>query len=242
MGLTKLLYMEDMQRLECEAFVENIEDKDGKTTLYLDQTVFYPQGGGQPFDNGTISNPNANFVVEQVRFTDGLVQHIGRFKLGRFMQGEDVTCDVDKERRELNTRLHSAGHVLDMAVSELGYGWTPGKGFHFPEGPYVEYEGNLGDETVEAVTEKITSKIADILGRGIKTEIKFVTVDEIAKLCRHVPDYLPKDKPSRVVLYGDFGIPCGGTHVAELKDIGQETIRKIKIKDNTIRISYAIDE
>jgi Ser-tRNA(Ala) deacylase AlaX len=240
MEATKLLYLEDMQQLECEAYVLGIDKKDDKSIVYLNQTVFYPQGGGQPYDTGTISSPDSKFIVEEVRFVDGRVQHIGHFDGHPFMQGEDVTCHVDKERRELDARLHSGGHVLDMAVNELGYDWIPGKGFHFPEGPYVEYAGSLGDETTEEVIAKLSDKMNDILSRGIKTEIKFVSIDEMAKLCRHVPEYLPKDKPSRVVLYGDFGVPCGGTHVAELNDIGFETVRKIKVHGDTIRISYEI--
>ena len=41
---TKLVYIQDMQQLECEAYVEGVEQKNGKTIVYLDQTVFYPQG------------------------------------------------------------------------------------------------------------------------------------------------------------------------------------------------------
>jgi len=136
---TKLLYLEEMQQLTCEAYVVNVDKKDDKSVVYLDQTVFYPQGGGQPYDTGVISTDDSKFIVEEVRLADGLVLHIGHFEGQPFMQGEDVKCVVDEERRMLHTRLHSAGHVLDMAVSELGYEWVPGKGFHFPEGSYVEY-------------------------------------------------------------------------------------------------------
>jgi len=240
MDSTRLIYMEDMQQLECDAYAESVEENDGRTTIYLDQTVFYPQGGGQPYDTGTISAGGINFTVEEVRYTDGKVQHIGRFEHVRFMDGEEVKCRVDSERRLLNTRLHSGGHVLDMAVNELGYDWKPGKGYHFPDGPYVEYEADLKGEPVEEITTKLNSKIQEILGRGIKTEIRFVALEEMALLCRHVPEYLPKDKPSRVVLYGNFGVPCGGTHVSQLGDIGSVRIRKIKDKSGTLRVSYEI--
>lgn len=240
MESTKLLYLEDMQQLECEAFVKSVEQKDGRSVVYLDQTVFYPQGGGQPYDTGTITAGTTKFIVEEVRFADGIVHHIGHFEGQPFMQGEDVKCSVDAERRALHTRLHSGGHVLDMAVNELGYDWTPGKGYHFPQGAYVEYAGSLGDETKEAVMEKLNKQINDILQRDIKTEIRFMPKEEMSQYCRHVPEYLPAGKPSRIVLYGDFGVPCGGTHVANLKDIGHETIRKIKTQSGTIRISYEI--
>lgn len=237
---TKLLYLEDMQRMECDTYVDDVETKDGKTVVYLDQTVFYPQGGGQPFDTGTISTEDTKFIVEEVRFVDGRLLHIGHFEGHPFMQGEDVKCQVDADRRKLHTRLHSGGHVLDMAVSELGYNWTPGKGYHFPDGPYVEYHGDLSDEDKEALAAKLTERMADILQRGIKTEIRFMPKEEMSKYCRHVPEFLPSGKPSRIVLYGDFGVPCGGTHVAELSDIGHESVRKIKTQSGTIRISYDV--
>ena len=47
---TKLLYLADMQQLECKALIVEISKQDDKDVIVLDQTVFYPQGGGQPFD------------------------------------------------------------------------------------------------------------------------------------------------------------------------------------------------
>ena len=75
--------------------------EDDKTIIFLDKTIFYPQGGGQPFDKGIIENNRGIFLVEEVRFVDGLVRHCGRFKEGTFFKGDLVTCIVDKERREL---------------------------------------------------------------------------------------------------------------------------------------------
>lgn len=239
---TKLLYMEDMQALTCKACVERIEQKDGKQIVYLDQTVFYPQGGGQPYDTGIIEADGTKFVVEEVRFVDGEVLHIGHYEGQPFIQSEDVTCVVDEERRKLNTRLHSGGHLLDMAVNEVGYDWVPGKGYHFPNAPYVEYQADLGDETKEAIIEKLEKRMADILDRGIETEIRFMPKEDMSKYCRHVPEYLPAGKPSRIVLYGDFGVPCGGTHVAKLSDIGTVNVRKIKGQSGTIRVSYEIQQ
>jgi len=238
---TKLLYMEDMQALTSEAFIEDVQQVNGKIVVTLDQTVFYPQGGGQPYDLGTIETDDSKFIVEEVRFIDGVVQHIGKFEGRYMMQGEDVSCVVDGERRKLNTRLHSGGHVLDMAVNELGYDWIPGKGYHFPDGPYVEYKATLSESEIEPTIKKLDEKIAEILARGIETEIKFMPKEEMSKYCRYVPEFLPSGKPSRIVLYADFGVPCGGTHVANLSDIGKETVRKIKIKGDTIKVSYEVN-
>lgn len=237
---TNLLYMEHMQDLEANAEVVRIDRQDDRHVVYLDQTVFYPQGGGQPYDNGVIENEHARFVVTEVRFLNGEVLHIGHYESGSLAVGDAVTCHVDKERRELNTRLHSAGHIADMAVNELGYDWVPAKGYHFPDAPYIEYRGNLGEEPGEQVAEKLTAKIAEILTRGLKTEIKFMPKEEMAAYCRHVPEYLPAGKPGRIVLYGDFGVPCGGTHVAELGDVRHVSIRKVKGHGDIVRVAYEL--
>jgi Ser-tRNA(Ala) deacylase AlaX len=57
-----------------------------------------------------------------------------------------------------------------------------------------------------------------------------------------VPDNIPKNKPARVVMYGpEFGIPCGGTHVKNLKQIGTIKIPKLKEKKGVIRVSYGVE-
>lgn len=67
---------------------------------------------------------------------------------------ESQTIDqfVDEVDRRLFARIHSAGHLLDIAVKKIGLAWKPGKGYHFADSPYVEYIGsaeglNLGDIT-----------------------------------------------------------------------------------------------
>jgi len=236
---TKLLYLENMHDLTCTAYVDRVEQKDGRSVVYLDQTIFYPQGGGQPYDTGTIETEDTKFNVEEGRFIEGEVLHIGYFEGRPFIQGEDVHCQIDAERRQLHKRLHSAGHVLDMAVTKLGYDWIPGKGYHFPDGPYVEYAGSLEGLDKDEVISQLNKTMADLIASNPTTEVKFVTLEELHKLCRHVPDNLPVGKPIRAVMYGDFAVPCGGTHVAALKDIGRVHIRKIKGGD-VIKISYEI--
>ena len=56
MDLTKLVYMEDFSLMTLSAKIVGIEQENGRDLLYLDQTIFYPQGGGQPWDTGFIKN------------------------------------------------------------------------------------------------------------------------------------------------------------------------------------------
>lgn len=238
---TKLFYLEDFNLYNTEANVIDVFEENGKNIVFLDQTVFYPQGGGQPYDKGLITSDSGKFIVEEVRSADGIVKHIGQFESGNFSKEQHVQCMVDKERRILNSRIHSAGHVVDMAVTELKLGWVPGKGFHFPEGPYVEYKGSLegmDKENMKAEIEKLSNTF---IQEKRKTELRFMPKEEMSSVCHFVPDYIPEGKPARVVMYGDFGVPCGGTHVNNLMEIKSMTIRKIKQEGENVRVGYDVE-
>lgn len=223
---TKLIYMEDMQQYSCGANVLDIRIENGVVVVILDQTVFYPQGGGQPYDQGIISFGDAVFKVNEVRYVDGVVHHSGVFTSGGFNVGDVITCAVDIERRKINTRLHSIGHLIDMAVKELMLLWVPTKGYHFPEGAYIEYEGDITGKDVAQLVKDIEDKCNEIITRKIVTTVTFSE------------DTTRDGKSLRTVYFGDFGIHCGGTHVANLEDIGAVTIRKIKQDKDRVRISY----
>jgi Ser-tRNA(Ala) deacylase AlaX len=238
---TKLLYLEDMARLSCEAAVIDRIDQDAKTILILDQTVMYPQGGGQPYDQGKISTESAIFEVGEVRFIDGWVHHVGTDSVGKIEKGAIVTVVVEPTRRALNSRLHSAGHMVDFAVTALNLGWIPGKGFHFPDGPYVEYSGDLQESDKERLTAEIQTIANRVVQEDRPTRVAFMSRDDMAKVCHYVPENLPTNKPQRVLLFGDYGVPCGGTHVASSGQIEQITIRKIRLEKGNIRVSYAIE-
>lgn len=238
---TNLLYLENFTQTEGEAKVVDAISEDGCDIVVLNQTIFYPQGGGQPYDQGVIEGKSGKFLMEEVRFVEGIVKHIGKFEKGEFKKGDEVKCLVDRERRELNSRLHSAGHLVDMAVTELKLGWTPGKGFHFPNGPYVEYAGELGEIDREKLKADLEAACNKFIGQDIPVKAVFMDKDKMLKVCHFVPDYLPEGKPGRVVMFGDFGVPCGGTHVSSLGEIKSETIRKIKSEgSNNIRVAYDI--
>ncbi|MBL8030768.1 MAG: hypothetical protein JNK33_00360 [Candidatus Doudnabacteria bacterium] len=241
MKSTKLVYMEDMHTLEGSAQVVEVGEQDGRKYVVLDQTILYAQGGGQPADHGLITSTHAGFAVTDVRFKDGLVYHYGNYVNGALAAGEGVSIAVDGERRQLHKRLHSGAHVLDMTVAEMGLPWVPGKGYHFPDGPYVEYAGFLQGVSTDELKAKLEERCNQIIALNLPTSIRFVSIDEMTKLCRFVPDNLPAGKPARVVLYGSFGVPCGGTHVARLAEVGRIIIRKIKEDKGVIKVGYTVD-
>lgn len=238
---THLLYLEDMNTLEADAKVQQVFTQgDGRQVIVLDQTIFYPQGGGQPYDQGTITADNAVYNVEEVRYMDGSVWHIGKYLSGKFIIDQTAQCRVEPERRHLHMRLHSAGHVIDLALMRLNYNWPPHKGYHFPNGPYVEYEALLGDINAHQLRADLEAMCNQVIQEDITTSIRFMPKADMHTVCRFVSEAIPEDKPGRVVMYGDFGVPCGGTHVPHLNVIGDMTIRKVRQDKQYVRVAYSV--
>lgn len=243
---TVLAYLDGFDIVACTATVTAIGKLDDtRSDVQLDKTCFYPRGGGQDWDEGTIapSDGLTRFKVDEVRLDEsGIVHHFGVFDGGSFAAGDTVECAVDAKRRSINTRLHSAGHVVDMAVDRLKLPWIPDRGGHYPHMSFVEYEGEIASEDVEAVRSHIEQITNEIIAKGGRNEIRFMPVSEMYTICRHVPTNIPANKPARVVIYnGSFGVPCGGTHVADLNDIGRVTITKVKSKKGLTKVPYAVE-
>ena len=232
--------MEGFNVVSCEAEVVKTEEFEGKKVVILDQTCFYPKGGGQDFDQGMISSSDSIFRVEAVFFIEGEAKHMGEYKKGNFSTGDKVDCKIDESRRGLNTRIHSGGHILDMATRQLGWGWIPGKGAHYPHMAFVEYSGEYDGEQKQKYITELQEKIDELIKSGSKNIIEFMTPEEMKNTGAVVPENLPKGKPTRVVFYDDFAVPCGGTHVKNIADIGKLTVTTIKRKDGNVRVSYQI--
>jgi Ser-tRNA(Ala) deacylase AlaX len=142
--------------------------------------------------------------------------------------GEEVTANINEETRKLHARIHTAGHVLDLALADCGFEYEPTKGYHFPAGPYVEYQGHI-DSTPELIT-KIEASLAKIIGANPKVSFEYVDGTHA------------NGKPMRIMhLEGHPDCPCGGTHVDELSKIGTVKIRKIKNQGEFVRVAYSVE-
>ncbi|MEK7173608.1 MAG: hypothetical protein AAB710_00840 [Patescibacteria group bacterium] len=128
-----------------------------------------------------------------------------------------------------------------MAVTALKLNWVPGKGYHFPEGPYVEYAGSLDGLDKEKLKTDIENLCNKFVEENRETKLIFMDKEKMKEVCHFVPDYIPEGKPARVVMYGDFGVPCGGTHVGHLGNIRKMTLRKIKAEGKNIRVGYDVE-
>jgi len=236
--MTKLNYLDDTYLFESSAhFLEFRENEKGKAVI-LDETIFYPQGGGQPADGGKISFGENIFIVKDVRLDEtGVVWHFGEFTSGLFNKEDKLTLKIDEERRKLNARLHSAGHLLDCAVTKLGVkNLRPTKGFHFPDGPYVEYDGML--ENPIALVPVLQKIVDELVLADLPIEKRNLAFEEAQAL----GIIAPAGKSARVVNFVGFSFcGCGGTHVKGSAEIGKIAIRKIKSSQGKTRVAYKLN-
>ena len=249
---TVALYQTDTYLLTSDATVLAVEPLDGGEgwAVVLDQTVFHPQGGGQPADVGTLEGESgAPFAVSMVRKgSTGVVRHEGASPTPPpFTAGSRVRCAVSEQARLLNARVHSAGHLIDVAMTNSGMAsrLRPTKGYHFTPGSYVEYEGDKLDVPErDALLAKLQASMDQLVAQSIDTKVQSVDAQQLGSVCP--PNAIPADKSMwgsgwvRVVCVGGLGCPCGGTHVANTSELRTVTVGAIKSKGKVTRVSYTV--
>ena len=255
--VTNKLYFE-MQRYTCDGTVlgvGTVEEKgEAKTVVILDQTVMHPQGGGQPTDLGELRAGATLFKVDMVRAVggnlDSLIYHFGAFEGAPFSAGDTVAVTIDEDHRKLCARLHSAGHLIDDAMKlcgdPLAQTLKPTKGYHFADGPYVEYEGKIPPDQRDPLAKLIETTLQALVKDGNPVRVVDAPYDQLEKLCGEafcsgpLMDLIPKDRLTRIVIVKELGCPCGGTHVADINEIGHIVVTKVKVKKNKTQICYKL--
>ncbi len=226
---TVLQYLDAMDEYVGTAVVQEVVHSD-RLAVVLDQTIMYPQGGGQPCDIGSLVSRTATFLVSEVRVVDGVVYHYGEYddQSLQFSVGDAVTVHVAQEQRILHSKIHTAGHVIDMGIQKLGIDWLSGRGYHYPAGPYVEYIGQCDQKTVLQFQADLEATCREIIAADYPCVVTYDTA------------VYKDDRPLRLVTFGAVTIPCGGTHVSRLSLVTGFTIRKIKQDKERVRISYQV--
>ncbi len=183
-------------------------------------TPFYGESGGQVGDAGVIRSGSAHFVVEEtVKPVAGLFVHRGKLTHGAFAKGENVTLQVDHERRSATRRNHSATHLLHLALRAVVGQQAMQKGSLVgPDRLRFDYSGSqpLTSEQLGEIERMVNERI--LLNAQVTTEV--------------LPMAAAKDKGAigifeekygevvRMLRIADSLELCGGTHVSRTGDIG----------------------
>ncbi len=234
---TKPIYLSDSYKQTCKAKVLDIKNEVNSQIIILDQTIFYPFGGGQPSDQGFIEGKPGTMEVSQVILKGNELKHLGKIA-GSIKVGDTVTCTIDWNRRYNNMRVHSAGHVLHEAVKMIFPDINPIEGEHSKKS-YIKYSGIIEDVSENIIFEKAN----DLVSSSLPISTGFVSLDELKNRSSWVPEHLPTNKPLRIMWIGDLSpIPDGGTQVKNTSEIGVFTQIQIISDNNETFVHYKISE
>ena len=194
-----------------------------EAAIILDKTPFYAEKGGQVGDTGVISGSDGKFIVKDtVQISDKIMAHKGYVEQGVFKTGDEVTAEVDTERRLDIARNHTATHLLQYALRKV-------------LGEHVQQRGSLVSPDrlrfdfshMSAMTDDEIEKVQSIVNYEIRRN---------HSVCPVTMPYKQAVKEGAIALfdekYGDevrvlkIGSPlisaelCGGTHVSATGEIG----------------------
>lgn len=222
---TERLFYEDPYLRDFDAHVVARSMRAGKLAVALDRTAFYPEGGGQPGDQGTLGG----VAVLDTQLENGLIWHI----VAEQPQAEALHGTIDWTRRFDYMQQHHGQHLLSAAFEGLYDART--------------LSVHLGQElcTVDLATTTLTSDqmaaAEDLTNRMIWRDLpiaaRFVDTDELARLAlRKQPgDYAQ----IRVVSVEDFDhSPCGGTHPRRTGEVGVLALRRWERRGDTLRVEF----
>lgn len=194
-----------------------------KVVVVLDQTTFYPEGGGQAGDSGLLVNKNEDIVVEVIDTKKGAnntIKHIGLVKSGMINTGEKLATIVNKEMRMASARNHSATHILHKVLKEV-------LGEHVNQaGSLVTPERLRFDVThFEAITKEelkvIEDKVNDIILESLNITCENMSINDAKNKGAMALFGEKYGDEVRVVSMGDYSIElCGGTHLTNTSQIG----------------------
>jgi alanyl-tRNA synthetase len=223
--MTNKLYYNSTYLTDWQTRVTQTMEREDGYYVILEETAFYPHGGGQPCDLGTIQEIPVLDVISEGE----LVLH----KLERLPDEEAVTCQIDWNRRFDHMQQHSGQHLLSAVCLEL---------FQFPTLSF-----HLGEDycTIDIEVPELSASQLQSIEREVNREIyrnhnilsSFVTGEEAAQL-KLVKQ--PKVTENiRIVEIKDIEYnACGGTHVSSTGEIGIIKLLKAEKQKGNTRIYF----
>ncbi|MDT7687306.1 MAG: alanyl-tRNA synthetase [Acidobacteriota bacterium] len=229
MNTTERLYYSDSHLVEFDAHVEAVtRTGDGRAAVTLDRTAFYPTGGGQPSDTGTLG---AARVVECVDAEDAGMLHVVEGEAPE--EGARVRGRVDWPRRLDHIQQHTGQHILSQAFVEL-YG-AQTRSFRMTEDA-CEIDVDLADPSDEKV-ERAVGRANEIIWDDRAVRIHLVTPDEAARLPLRKDS--AREGSLRVIEVEGFDFsPCGGTHARNSGEVGIIAARHWERAKGLVRVTF----
>lgn len=205
--MTERLYENDGHLSAFTATVISCEKKGDVYDLVLDRTAFFPEGGGQPADVGTVNG----IAVTDVQIRDGIVHHTVD---AEFSVGDTVECAVDMAVRFPRMQCHTGEHIVSGVIHSL-YGYN-NVGFHMGSSDItLDVDGELTEEQIREVELLANKAVVE----NVPVEVLYPDAKEADSL-----DYRSKleiTEGLRLVRIGEYDLcACCAPHVARTGEIG----------------------
>jgi alanyl-tRNA synthetase len=225
------LYYSDAYVRTFDARVLARVDVEGRPAVILDRTAFYPEGGGQPSDRGTLDQVRVIDVIER----DGAVLHV----LSEPLAADRVAGVIDGPRRFDLMQQHTGQHILSEAFIQTAHALTVA--FHLnpdPDGGALTIDLNTPQLTPEQL-DRAEEVANQIVWENRPVIARFVTGAEVATLPLRAPRRPPAETAIRVVEVAGFDwSACGGTHVVRTGEIGLIKIVKVERRGRESRVEF----
>jgi alanyl-tRNA synthetase len=230
MPATERLYYNDSHLIEFEARVLHKSERvSGWTAVTLDRTAFYPTGGGQPSDTGTL---DGELVRECIDDEENGILHVvqGRApEVGALVKGR-----VDWPRRLDHIQQHTGQHILSQAFVTLFN--APTRGFRVLH-DICEIDVELSSPTDEVI-ERGVELANNVIWEDREITINNVTSAEAAELPLRKES--SREGELRLIEIDDFDLtPCGGTHAHRTGEVGMIVVRSWERAKGLTRIEFA---
>jgi misacylated tRNA(Ala) deacylase len=231
--MTKALYLDDSYLTECDALIQEV--KDGKY-IRLNQTIFYPRGGGQPWDTGTILRENEKFSVVYVGKFAGDISH--EVDQAGLAVGDQVHCVLNWDQRYKLMRSHTAAHVFSSLLCSGTGALVTGNQLDVDK---VRFDFSL--ETFQReILHKYIAKANEYFARDIPVTWYELPREEALRIpgVIKMAEALPPNVPYlRIVeVEGLDKQADGGTHVKNLKEVGSIELIRAQNKGKFNRRAY----
>ena len=215
--MTELLYQTDSYTREFEAAVVDTDE----TSVVLDRTAFYPGGGGQPHDIGTLVQDDNTWKVVKLARRDGALWHMLEGDASSPAAGSIIRGQIDWERRYQLMRIHTALHIL-CGVIWRDYGAQVTGGNMEPLKARMDFEFERMEKAlVHEIETAINAEVAaerDVNVQILPREEAFQIPDLIRTKINLLPPQITEVRTVELVgldLQAD-----GGTHVANTREVG----------------------
>ena len=230
-----VLYLEDSYLKECDSTVISVKDR---KFVVLNQTMFYPKGGGQPWDTGIIMKGNEKYNVVYVRKFSGEISHeVDQLGL---KEGDKVHCILNWERRYRLMRSHTAAHVFASLLCTGTGALVTGNQLGIDK---IRFDFSLKGFNREILKEYV-DKANELFRKDIPVKWYELPREEalkipgVIKMAKALPPEIPI---LRIVDVVGVDIQAdGGTHVKNLREVGQIKLLKTENKGKYNRRVYFI--